>query len=131
MGARFDALGIAVSDMAAAVDFYGLLGLRFPGNAASQGHVEAELPGGLRLMLDTEAVMESFDPTWSEPAGRGRVGLAFACHDARDVDATYQRVVDAGHRSHLEPFDAAWGQRYASVIDPDGTVVDLFAPLDS
>lgn len=131
MGPRFDALGIAVSDMAASVDFYKLLGLSFADDAASQGHVETELPGGLRLMLDTEAVMESFDPTWSSPADRGRVGLAFACRDAADVDATHERVVAAGHRSHLEPFDAAWGQRYASVLDPDGTVVDLSAPLDT
>ncbi|MFL6036949.1 MAG: glyoxalase, partial [Gaiellaceae bacterium] len=28
-----------------------------------------------------------------------------------------------------EPFDAFWGQRYATVVDPDGNAVDLFAPL--
>ena len=28
----------------------------------------------------------------------------------------------------LEPFDAFWGQRYATVLDPDGNAVDLFAP---
>ena len=36
----------------------------------------------------------------------------------------------AGHRGHLEPFDAFWGQRYATVLDPDGNGVDLYAPLD-
>jgi uncharacterized glyoxalase superfamily protein PhnB len=29
------------------------------------------------------------------------------------------------------PFDAFWGQRYATVLDPDGNTVDLFAPLGS
>jgi hypothetical protein len=29
----------------------------------------------------------------------------------------------------LEPWDAFCGQRYAEVEDPDGNVVDLFAPL--
>ena len=55
--------------------------------------------------------------------------LAFECADASDVNATYARLVDAGFRSKKEPYDAFWGQRYANVIDPDGNVVDLFAPL--
>ncbi|MCZ6462364.1 MAG: glyoxalase, partial [Actinobacteria bacterium] len=25
--------------------------------------------------------------------------------------------------------DAFWGQRYATVLDPDGNAIDLFAPL--
>ena len=29
----------------------------------------------------------------------------------------------------VPPWDAFWGQRYAQVKDPDGNVVDLFAPL--
>jgi hypothetical protein len=31
----------------------------------------------------------------------------------------------------LNPYDAPWGQRYATVLDPDGNIVDLFAPLAS
>lgn len=27
------------------------------------------------------------------------------------------------------PSDAFWGQRYATVHDPDGNPIDLFAPL--
>ena len=38
-------------------------------------------------------------------------------------------LVAAGGRGHKEPWDAFWGQRYAEVLDPDGNVVDLFAPL--
>ena len=30
---------------------------------------------------------------------------------------------------HHEPWDAFWGQRYATVLDPDGNSVDLFAAL--
>jgi uncharacterized glyoxalase superfamily protein PhnB len=29
----------------------------------------------------------------------------------------------------MEPMDAFWGQRYAQVKDPDGTVIDLYATL--
>ena len=129
MAPHFAAFGMAVADMEAAVDFYELLGVTFTESSDDGGHREADLGGGVRLMLDTEAIMQSFDPTWSSPTDRGRITLAFACDDADDVDATHARVLSAGHRSHLEPFDAFWGQRYASVLDPDGNVIDLFAPL--
>ena len=47
------------------------------------------------------------------------------------VDAAYAQLTNAGHHGELAPFDAFWGQRYATVHDPDGTGVDLFAPLPS
>ena len=129
MPAQLDAIGIAVSDMGRTLAFYRLLGLEFPAGAESEGHVETTTRSGIRILLDTEATMASFDDSWTAPSGRGRVGLAFLCEDANQVDLTHQRVVAAGHTSHLEPFDAPWGQRYAAVLDPDGTVIDLFAPL--
>ena len=46
MTARFDALGIVVSDMAATLAFYGLLGLDFDEDPEAAGHMEAKLPGG-------------------------------------------------------------------------------------
>jgi uncharacterized glyoxalase superfamily protein PhnB len=129
MAPHFNALGIAASDLSVSIAFYELLGLEFSEPDESSGHVEAHLARGLRLMLDSETVMESFDSSWTAPTGRGRIGLAFACDDAADVDATHDRIVAAGHESHLAPFDAFWGQRYAAVLDPDDNVIDLFAPL--
>jgi uncharacterized glyoxalase superfamily protein PhnB len=41
----------------------------------------------------------------------------------------FRKVVAAGFKAKKEPWDAFWGQRYASVVDPDGNSVDLFAPL--
>lgn len=126
MAPRFDAIGIVVRDMAAAVGFYRLLGLEFADGAETEGHVETALPGGVRLMFDTVEIVQSFSE-YRPPSGGHRIGLAFRCDDAADVDATHARVVAAGHRSALEPFDAFWGQRYATVLDPDDNPVDLFA----
>ena len=126
--AVFDALGVVVPDMARGIDFYSRLGLEFPEGAANEGHVEADLPGGVRFMMDTEELVRSFDAGW-EPVAGTRMGLAFLCADAADVDSTYQAIVDAGYESVLEPFDAFWGQRYATVHDPGGNRVDMFAPL--
>ena len=128
MAPTFSVIGIVVSDMGTSLAFYRRLGLDVP-DAADQPHVEADLPGGLRMAWDTEDTIRSFDPTWSPPPPGGRVGLAFACASPADVDATYRAMVDAGATSHLEPWDAFWGQRYASIADPDGNGVDLFAPL--
>lgn len=125
------ALGIVVSDMRRSLDFYRLLGLEFPEGAESEGHVETTLPGGLRLMFDTEELVRSFDDGFEPPPSGGRVVPAFLCASPAEVDALFARIVAAGFTAHLEPWDAFWGQRYASVMDPDGTQVDLFAPLEA
>jgi catechol 2,3-dioxygenase-like lactoylglutathione lyase family enzyme len=129
--ARLDAVGVVVADMAKALTFYRALGLPIPTEADDQPHVEVALPGGLRLLFDTEETLRSFHPDWRPVAGAGRVGLAFALPDAAAVDATYAELTGAGHHGELAPFEAFWGQRYAVVHDPDGNGVDLFAPLAS
>ena len=128
MRPRLDLIGIVVRDMRASLDFYRLLGLEFPDGAETRDHVEV-VEGGLRLAWDTEEVVRSFDPEWQRPTGGPAIGLAFLCGSAAEVDAVYAELVAAGTPSHNEPWDAFWGQRYAQVRDPDGNVIDLFAPL--
>lgn len=126
-----DVVGVIVSDMEKAIEFYGRLGLGFPDDPDPEGHghVEVPLPGGLRFTLDTEESVKSFDPTWSPPSGGHRIGVAFLCESPKEVDRVYRELLAAGAESHKEPWDAFWGQRYAQVKDPDGNVIDLFAPL--
>ncbi|MFQ5555695.1 MAG: VOC family protein [Acidimicrobiia bacterium] len=130
MTARLTVIGIAVRDMGRSLEFYRLLGLDIAPDQAGEAHVEAELEGGITLMFDTDELMASFDAAYAPASGRGRISLAFACGSPADVDSVHETVVAAGHTSHLAPFDAPWRQRYASVHDPDGNSVDLFAPLD-
>jgi catechol 2,3-dioxygenase-like lactoylglutathione lyase family enzyme len=125
---RLDAVGVVVSDLGRAIAFYRRLGLDFAEDSG-HGHAEATLPGGLRLLLDTEETVRSFDPEWAPPAGGHRSALAFLCDSPEDVDRVYRELVGAGAQGHKAPWDAFWGQRYAEVKDPDGNVVDLFAPL--
>lgn len=121
------AIEIVASDLARSLEFYRLLGLAVP--QAEGPHVEVELPGGTRLLFDTEDTMAGMHPGWTPPTSVGRVALAFGLESAEQVDALYGRLTEAGHRGSLQPFDAPWGQRYATVADPDGTSVDLFAAL--
>jgi catechol 2,3-dioxygenase-like lactoylglutathione lyase family enzyme len=128
---RFDVVGMIVADLQRAVEFYSRLGIRFPRelDAMGHGHVEAALPGGLRFTLDTEESIRSFDSTWTPPSGGHRAALAFRCDSPEEVDRLYEELTAAGARGHKEPWDAFWGQRYAQLHDPDGSIVDLFAPL--
>jgi catechol 2,3-dioxygenase-like lactoylglutathione lyase family enzyme len=128
---RLDVVGVIVSDLHRAVEFYRRLGLQFPEelDPMGHGHIEAALPGGLRFTLDAEASIRSFDPSWSPPSGGHRVAVAFRCESAEDVDRLYRELTAAGAPGYKEPWDAFWGQRYAQVRDPDGNVIDLFAPL--
>ncbi|MGW2560401.1 VOC family protein [Streptomyces sp. NPDC001514] len=127
MTPRLDAVGLVVADMAASLAFYRHLGLDVPAEADSAPHAEATLPSGLRVLWDTEETVRSFDPGWTRPEGGDRVGLAFLCDSPAEVDRLYEDLVAAGHRGHLKPWDAFWGQRYAIVLDPDGSGVALFA----
>ncbi|GFG54369.1 glyoxalase [Mycolicibacterium agri] len=118
---------IATKDMARALEFYRLLGLDVPEPAGP--HVEVTLPGGNKLAFDTEEIIAGMHPGWTPPTQEGRVALAFQVGDPSEVDALYERITGAGYPGTLKPFDAPWGQRYATVIDPDGVSVDLFCPL--
>jgi catechol 2,3-dioxygenase-like lactoylglutathione lyase family enzyme len=129
MAITFNMIGIVVADMGRSLAFYRRLGLDLPAEADSEPHVEIQLPGGLRLGWDTVETIHMFDPTWTAPVGGARIGLAFLCESVAEVDERHRELTGAGYHSQLAPFDAFWGQRYATVRDPDGNSVDLFAPL--
>jgi catechol 2,3-dioxygenase-like lactoylglutathione lyase family enzyme len=129
MPPRFAVAGLVVKDMAATLAFYRRLGLAIPAEADTEPHVQLDVAPGIDLTWDTEATMRSFDPGWVEPGPGHRSALGFACDSPAEVDAVYADLTAAGHDGHLAPFDAFWGMRYATVHDPDGNAVDLYAPL--
>jgi catechol 2,3-dioxygenase-like lactoylglutathione lyase family enzyme len=123
-------LGLVAQDLPRTLAFYRALGLDIPDDADKAPHVEVELTGGFRLMIDPVETIRAFDPDW-KPSASGSPGgsLAFECANPAAVDETYAAMVTSGFDGHLEPFDAFWGQRYASLRDPDGFGVDLYAAL--
>ena len=124
------AIGLVASDLPRTLAFYRAIGLDIPPEADDEPHVEVVLAGGFRLLFDPESTITSFDPDWTRgPAGSPGASLAFECETPAEVDATYAAMTAAGFEGHLEPWDAFWGQRYATLRDPDGNGVDLFAAL--
>lgn len=124
---RFDMLGLIASDMEATAAFYRRLGWNFP-EVGEEPYVEVTLDTGLRVSINSVEMMKSIDPEYTDPVGQ-RMGVAFLCDSPSEVDAKYAEMTGAGYRGHKEPWDAFWGQRYAQITDPDGNIVDLFAPL--
>ncbi|UBU18173.1 VOC family protein [Nonomuraea gerenzanensis] len=129
MRPTLNTVDLVVSDMKAAIAFYARLGLTFKLDEHSPEHAGCDLPNGLHVMLDTEAFRTPFLPGWSAPTGTPRTLLCFEFDSPAAVDAKYAELVGAGHRGVAEPFDAFWGMRYATVADPDGGLVDLYAAL--
>ena len=121
------AIGIVSEDLQKAVRFYKLLGVELK-EAGGADHYDATLPNGMKLMVDTVGLIQSFEPGFKKVRGTG-LTLCFNPGSAAKVNALYQTIVDAGFASVKEPWDAFWGQRYACVQDPDGNQIDLFCAL--
>jgi predicted enzyme related to lactoylglutathione lyase len=119
------AVAVSATDLARAVAFYELLGFSFP--PLEEGTVHAEAPGPVRLMVDDAGLLTELN---GEPPRPGNASsFALLGSSPAEVDQTVARVAAAGHAVVHPPFDAPWGQRYATVADPDGYRVDLFCPL--
>lgn len=133
MSPTMSIIGIVVSDLEAAIAFYGRLGVKFERDERMPEHAGADLPNGLHLMLDTDDLREQTFSGWRRPTGSGgpRTFLAFGYGSPADVDAAYAELTGLGHHGQQEPWDAVWGMRYATVLDPDGNGVDLYATREA
>lgn len=126
MKARIDAIGVVAKDLKKTLDFYTLLGFEFE-NIGEGDHFEAVQENGLRLMIDTEKLLLSLGQPLATPASYSTFALKY--ESASDLDEMVQNLKDAGHKMAMEPQDMFWGQRYATVLDPNGNRIDMFAWL--
>jgi catechol 2,3-dioxygenase-like lactoylglutathione lyase family enzyme len=112
---RISAVTLATLDMARAVRFYRALGfsIRYGGEEASFTSF-ALGSGYLNLVLRPNP----------SPQGWGRVIFYVP-----DVDALYDRALDAGLIPATAPRDAEWGERYFHIADPDGHELSFAKPL--
>lgn len=129
MKPTMNVIDLVVTDVDEAITFYRKLGLEFEVDAAMPGHAGCDLPNGLHLMLDTVELRGKIPSRWTEPSGSPRSFLAFEFPTPAAVDAAYTELTGAGYRGLTDPWDAFWGMRYATVLDPAGNGVDLYATL--
>ena len=83
--------------------------------------------GSLRLGLYERGAMAAALGVSGAELGEppGALELAF---EVDDVDAWFAAATAAGARSFRDPQDRPWGERTAYVLDPDGGLVEIFAP---
>lgn len=122
-------IGIVTRDMTASLNFYRDLGVDIPTNHNDLPHVDAALSDGTAIAWDTVETIQSFDATYEVPTGGHRIALAFDAGAPEHVDRIFADMVAQGHTGHVKPWNAHWGQRYATLLDPDGNSVDLYAAL--
>jgi catechol 2,3-dioxygenase-like lactoylglutathione lyase family enzyme len=111
-----NAVTLITGDMPRAVAFYTVLGfeLKYGGPDASFTSFHAGT-GFLNLTRAAPGCMVAF---W------GR-----AIFHVDDVDAQYARAVAGGLTPAFAPRDAAWGERYFHIVDPDGHEISFARPL--
>ena len=126
-----DQINIVVPDVAAAVDFYRLLGVDIADTQPVWEHHHREVTStgdAMHADLDSQAFAAVWNQGW--PDGVSGVVVGFRVSSREAVDELHDRVVAAGHRSQQAPYDAFWGARYAVVEDPAGTSVGIMSAVD-
>ena len=117
MGTLFLEVGDG-STVAACRDWYAKhLGLTVKREEADES-VWFDVGNGVELGFHTG------DPVGNAPA----VNLSFV---VEDVDAEAARLQGEGVRIYQEPWDAPWGSRVATTVDPAGHAVWFSGPLSS
>ena len=134
--ARFGGIDVVCKDMNASLAFYRALGMDIPeekvwSDANGPQHVDLHFDGGVGFDIDTESLTIGYSPNWAKSAAAGAASvLSFRVDTRDDVDALHDHMVSLGYESHLAPWDAFWGARFAIIVDPDGNHVSLMSPMD-
>lgn len=120
-------VNLIVTDFERAKEFWALLG--WPPTPRHPSAALVAFPNGMNLVLHEPEFARLWDPAYSGPvAGSTVVDVNLPSRDA--VDDAYGRVVAAGFRSSVEPWDTFFGARYAIVCDQDGHRIGLKSPQD-
>lgn len=131
--AHFGGVDIISTNMAASLEFYRAIGLEIPDDKVfvrdgAPQHVDLHFDGGTGLDIDSDMLTADYDKGWA--VGRHAVVVTFHTDTREDVDVLHDHMVGLGHPSHLAPFDAFWGARFAVLVDPDGNLASLMSPID-
>lgn len=113
---------VYVEDAKASIEFFerafGFKGTYWDNGA---GMVDA---GGTQVHFATYELGQSHLPTIGKP---GAVAFELSL-TTEDVDAAFQKAVEAGAEPLKEPEKSPWGQVTSYLRCPDGTVIDLASP---
>jgi catechol 2,3-dioxygenase-like lactoylglutathione lyase family enzyme len=114
-GARLDAITIEVSDVRRSIEALRSLGVVLAPVAAGEPFASRRVP--------------EFRVDWVVSTGTPLdIRLGVRCPEPSDVDRLAHLLGARGHRVRRGPVDERWGCRAAVLVDPDGHLVELYAP---
>ena len=114
---------LTVKDASLACKFYeSAFGFKLssPPSKYDNGHIQhAEMNFGdeIAIMFAPEGAWGSSRKTPNSLKVQPSLTLYLYCED---VDAFYERAIRAGAQSVTEPADGFWGDRFCTLVDPDG-----------
>lgn len=88
--------------------------MRLPDPEGKLAHAAIRIGDSMVMLMDEYPECEA-----SAPKTLGGTGVTIHL-SVPDVDAVYQRAIEAGAVSRMEPADMFWGDRYGVVEDPFG-----------
>jgi len=112
---RISAITFAARDMATSVSFYAACGFAIVYGGSDAAFTSLRL-GDAYVNL---TLQPDYAPTWW-----GRV-----IFHVDNVDALHQAITTQGLTPAAPPRDAAWGERYFHIVDPDGNELSFAKPL--
>jgi catechol 2,3-dioxygenase-like lactoylglutathione lyase family enzyme len=110
------AITLATHDMQRAVRFYEAFGFALIYGGETAGFTSFRAGSGYLNLT-------------AQPGERHWTWWGRAIFYVADVDAMHARAVAAGYQPDNAPRDAAWGERYFHVTDPDGHELSFARPL--
>jgi len=111
------AITLGTHDMARAVRFYRVLGFEMIYGGAGESFTSFRAGTGYLNLT-------------AQPAERQWSWWGRAIFYTRDVDALHAQALAAGYQPSTAPRNAAWGERYFHITDPDGHELSFAWPLD-
>ena len=132
---RLDGFGLFVDDMPRMVRFYrDVLGFEI---AEEENVVNVYLikDGTLFMLYERKNFEKMTSRKYEYLKGlNGHFEIALYVDTFEEVDLEYEKAIEKGARSVLEPTTEPWGQRTCYIADPEGNLIEIGSfnrPFDS
>jgi uncharacterized glyoxalase superfamily protein PhnB len=113
---NISAITLATHHMAAAIRFYSSVGFDL-------------IRGGEDALFTTFRAGTSYLNLTAQSDERRWAWWGRVIFYVSDVDAMHARVIASGYQPDTAPRDAAWGERFFHITDPDGHELSFACPL--
>ena len=123
---RLDGYGLFVKDMATMIRFYrDVLGFEIK-EEENTDNVYLVKDGTLFLLYGRKDFEKLTDRRYEYLKGiNAHSEMALYVDSFSQVDEEYQKAIDHGATSLLEPTTEPWGQRTCFIADPEGNIIEI------